>query len=599
MQLGKVGSALLSAVLALPLAISPGSVSGATNDVDTMVDRLSLEEKVGQMTMVGFYGDKPNEEIRRLIQDAHAGNVILFSYSGNVNEPKQTAELTNGLQQMAEETPHAIPLLISTDQEGGVVARMTTGATELPGNMALGAGRKSSRAFQAAQLTGEELRAVGINMNLAPVLDVNVNPANPVIGVRSFSENPDVVADMGAAQIKGYQQNVVATAKHFPGHGDTDVDSHVGLPVIEKSREELEKVEFVPFKRAIAEGIDAIMTAHIHVPALDDTPDLPATLSKPILTGLLRKEMGYNGLIITDSMTMAGVADYFGGVPKAAVKAVDAGADIILLSPALKTDEQIDVMKAVTDAVRAGEIPEERIDQSVRRILKVKMKYGLFQNRQVDVNQVQAHVGTPEHQEKAAEIARHSITLVKNQDNLLPLQLKPEQKLGVISQFSIKDWITPYHANVTEIHHRKTNPTDAEIQQAVEMAKQQDVLIIGTYSASLYPQQVKLVKELEQLDKPMAVIAMRNPYDIEKFPEVDAYITTYGYRSVSLKAAVDTLFGANQPKGKLPVTIPGLYPYGHGLSYEGANQPLLSSGDNPARNQEKEQAILDRSGSPD
>jgi beta-N-acetylhexosaminidase len=542
--------------------------SDRTSDPVSLLKQMSLEEKVGQLMMVGFYGSEPNADITRLIREAHAGGVILFAYSQNVVNPVQTARLTNGLQSLAQETRLGVPLLISTDQEGGVVARLTTGATEWAGNMALGATRKAAYAYQAAKMTGEELRAVGINMNLAPDLDVNVNPANPVIGVRSYGENPQLVADMGSAAIHGYQENVIATGKHFPGHGDTNVDSHLGLPVINKSREELEKVELVPFKRAIAEGIDAIMTAHIHVPALDNTPDLPATLSRPILTGLLRQELGYRGLIITDSMTMAGVANYFGGVPKAAVKAVQAGADIILLTPALKTDEQIEVYQAVLEAARKGEIPVEQIDQSVLRILKVKAKYGLFEHRFVDPADVPNHVATEKHQRTSMKIARSSITLVKNENNLLPLHLEPDQKLGIISQFSLIDRVRPYHAATTEIYHSQVNPSDADIQAAVEMAKTQDVLLVGTYNATANPQQVKLVKALQELHKPMVVIAFRNPYDIEAFPDVPAYLTAYGFRSVSLQAAVETVFGDNQPKGRLPVTIPGLYPYGHGLRYD-------------------------------
>src|SRR5699024_8232427 len=213
---------------------------GPKINVNKSLKGMTLEEKVGQMMMIGFEGSEPTEDIRRLLTEAQAGNVILFSYSDNVVTPEQTARLTNGLQKIASTTRLGLPLIISTDQEGGVVARMTTGATELPGNMALGAGRKSADAQRAAQLTAKELKAVGINMNLAPVLDVNVNPDNPVIGVRSYGENPKLVADLGAKAVKGYQKSrVIATAKHFPGHGDTDVDSHLGLPVIDKSKEEM------------------------------------------------------------------------------------------------------------------------------------------------------------------------------------------------------------------------------------------------------------------------------------------------------------------------------------------------------------------------
>ena len=566
-MLGVVLSCLLL-LLSLLYPTAPVVGQGANQpNLNRLIAQMTMEEKVGQMMMVGFYGNQPTPEIETLIKEGYAGSVILFAYSDNVQTPKQTARLNNGLQQLASETRLGLPLLIATDQEGGVVARMTEGATELPGNMALGATRKKSMVGQAARLTGEELRAVGINMNLAPVLDVNVNPHNPVIGVRSYAESPQLVSEMGSAAVKGLQKNVVATAKHFPGHGDTDVDSHLGLPVIDKSRRELAKVELVPFRKAIATGIDAIMTAHIHVPALDDTPNLPATLSKPILTGLLRQQMHFKGIIITDAMTMAGVADYFGGVPQAAVKAVDAGADIVLLTPELTTEEQMEVYHAVLEAVRSGEISEKQVNQSVRRILQVKMKYKLFHKRQVDVKKVPKRVGTKKNRQQALTIARQSITLVQNKGNLLPLQLEKNQKLGIVTQYPLEEYIRRYHSNTTEIHHSNLQPSDQQIAEAVAMARTQDVLIVGTYSASLYPQQVKLVKELQALGKPTVVIAMRNPYDLTTFPDVDAYLATYGFRPVSRQAAIETVFGVSSPQGRLPVTLPDLYPYGHGLKY--------------------------------
>lgn len=566
--MNKWWSLLLGVLLLTGMVIQPVQTEAKPGfSVEATLKKMTLEEKVGQMIMGGFNGAQPNEDVKRLIQEGYFGSIILFAYNDNVKDPVQTAQLTNGLQKMALETRHGLPLLIATDQEGGVVARLTTGATELPGNMALGATRDLELADQAGAITAKELRAVGIQMNLAPDLDVNVNPANPVIGVRSYAEKPELVAKMGQKAIQAMQKNrVVATAKHFPGHGDTNVDSHLGLPVIHKSKEELERVELVPFRKAIASGVDAIMTAHISVPALDPTPELPATLSKPILTGLLREQMGYRGIIITDSMTMAGVANYFGGVPKAAVKAVDAGADIILLTPALTTEEQLDVHKAIVEAVKEGTILEKRIDQSVRRILAVKAKYKLHEHRFVDVDEVPAKVGTAEHRKKAQIMAQKSVTLVQN-DGLLPLRLDPTQSLGIISQISLIEEAKKHHVDVEEMHIAPLNPTDAQIEQAVAMAEKKDVLIVGTYSASLYPQQVKLVRELSKLNKPMVVIGLRNPYDLKEFTDVSAYLNTYGFRSVSLQAAMDVVFGSQSPQGKLPVTIPGLYDYGHGLTY--------------------------------
>ncbi|UWE04751.1 beta-N-acetylhexosaminidase [Laceyella sacchari] len=572
--MARSASGWLSLALALAVVFQTGFMPVNDSTAPTgQLARMTLEEKVGQMIMAGFYGEKPTEEARKLIQQGHVGSMILFSYTGNVKEPLQTARLTNSLQAMAQKTRLGLPLLIATDQEGGVVARLTTGATELPGNMALGATRIPSLARQAAEITAKELKAIGIQMNLAPNVDVNVNPANPVIGVRSYGEDPKLVAELGAEQIKGLQKNgVIATAKHFPGHGDTHVDSHLGLPVIDKSRQELEQVELVPFKRAIAAGVDAIMTAHIHVPALDPTPDLPATLSEPILTGLLRNKLGYDGLIITDSMAMAGVAGYFGGVSQAAIKAVQAGADIILLTPELDTEEQLDVHKAIVQAVKRGELSEKRINQSVLRILRAKWKVGVFTDRYVPLHQVSKKVGIRKHHSRALAMAQQAITLVKNDDNLLPLHLDKGQKVGIISPYSLLEYVQKYHAEAEELYLNQVNPSDDMIQAAVAMARDKDVLLVGTYSANLYPQQAKLVQALQALQKPLIVVGLRNPYDIKEFPEVNAYLNAYGFRKVSLQAAVDTVFGANQPQGKLPVTIPDLYPYGHGLSYSHSAQ---------------------------
>ncbi len=255
------------------------------------------------------------------------------------------------------------------------------------------------------------------------------------------------------------------------------------------------------------------------------------------------------------------------GYPQAAIKAVDAGADIILFTPELTTEQQLEVYQDILAAVRSGEISERRINQSVKRILQVKLKYRLFQNREVDVGKVPKRVGTQKNQKQALEIARSSITLVQNNGGILPLRKRGSEKIGVISYYSLQKYIQPYHKQTTEYHYNNLQPSDQQIEEAVSMARSQDVLIVGTYSSSLYPQQKKLVRELQALGKPMVVIALRNPYDLADFPKVDAYLATYGFRSVSLQAVVETLFGVNSPRGRLPVTIPDLYPIGHGLSY--------------------------------
>ncbi|MFW6229939.1 MAG: glycoside hydrolase family 3 protein, partial [Halanaerobium sp.] len=288
--------------------------------MDRRIAAMSLEEKVGQLFQVGFSGSTVNDEIKDLIENYHIGGVIYFSR--NIKNPAQTAELSNNLQQLALDSGSGFPLFISADQEGGTVTRLK-GATHFPGNMALGAAQSKNLTEKVAQATASELKNLGINVNLAPVLDVNNNPANPVIGVRSFGEDPELVAELGMSYIKGLQsEGITATAKHFPGHGDTDTDSHLDLPIIKHQRSRLDEVELYPFKKAIEAGVDSIMTAHVYFPAIEKEEGIPATLSKSVLTDLLRDELKFEGLIITDCMEMNAIVNTFGTV-EGAVRTIE------------------------------------------------------------------------------------------------------------------------------------------------------------------------------------------------------------------------------------------------------------------------------------
>jgi len=434
--------------------------------VDTLLNCMTLEEKLGQLFMVGFSGTEPDAGIREWIERCHLGNVVLFA--GNLVDPPQVLRLTSELQGLARAAQEGqageptrvaqdawaarqaqadrlaaraqghdffIPLFVAADQEGGIVVRLTRGATVFPGNMALGAARDPELARRAAAVMGSEMRAVGIQFNLAPVLDVNNNPRNPVIGVRSYGEDPELVAELGAAQIEGYQQFVVATAKHFPGHGDTAVDSHMARPVVGHGRERLFQVELLPFRRAIAAGVEAIMTAHMSVPAIEPDPRLPATLSRRVITGLLREELGYDGIIITDSLGMRGVSAEYDMV-EASLLALEAGCDLLCASS--HTYYGTFVYDAVFAAVRAGRISEERIEESARRVLRAKVRLGLLgdvgivQGKARDqaeaegygeiqsqvVNVTLAEVGSAAHRAVAQEVARRAITLVQGSAEL-------------------------------------------------------------------------------------------------------------------------------------------------------------------------------------
>lgn len=384
------GAVLAPGALAAQRSASSGQHHSAatTKRLKRIISGMSLEEKVGQLFVMRVYGHSATDPDQadidanmaeigvrtaaEMIDRYHVGGIIYFTWAHNTRDPHQIAELSNGIQRAGLAGPTPLPLLVSTDQEHGIVCRVGEPATLMPGAMALGAGGSRSDARRAGQIAGAELAAIGINQNYAPDADVNVNPANPVIGVRSFGSDPQSVAAMVAAQVKGYQSSGIAsTAKHFPGHGDTSTDSHTGLPVITHTREQWAELDEPPFRAAIAAGIDSIMTAHIVVPALDPAED-PATLSRPILTGILREELGYDGVVVTDSLGMEGVRTKYGD-ERVPVLALRAGVDQLLNPPDLSVS-----WNAVLEAVKSGEISEARIDESILRILRLKTKLGLF-----------------------------------------------------------------------------------------------------------------------------------------------------------------------------------------------------------------------------
>ena len=552
------------------------------------IKRMTLEEKVGQLFVTYAYGqtaDTTNaadvasnqKELgvnngKELIEKYHLGGVIYFAWSNNVANPPQIAGLSNGLQRVATKSGARIPLMIATDQEHGVVTRVGPPATALPGNMALGAGRSETDTYDAGQISGKELRAIGINQDFAPDADVNVNAQNPVIGVRSFGSDPTLVSKLVSANVAGYQDaNVSATAKHFPGHGDTATDSHYGVPIINHTRAEWESIDAPPFRAAIKRGIDSIMTAHIVVPSLDPS-GTPATLSKPIITDVLRGELGYKGVVITDALTMQGVRDNFGD-DRIPVLALKAGVDQLLMPAPAKLDI---AYNAVLDAVASGELTEKRIDESVARVLKLKLKRGLFEpkNVMVDEKKVGSRVGTAEHQARAQEITDATVTLVKDDANNLPLPAAAGNVLvtGASVSTALAGRIGARGATATA-YDTGTAPTDATIASAVAKAQQSDRVVVTTNKAWTSAGQQKLVKQLVATGKPVVVVAVRDPYDIAYFTDAPTYLATYSTTAISMESLAKVLYGEVQPGGKLPVDIPVagdpsavLYPFGHGLS---------------------------------
>lgn len=562
-------------------AVKPGwkSEKAARGWIQSKIQHMTLEEKIGQLFMVHVYGktaedanyELKNIEMKRggknfkeVIEKYHIGGVIYFNWTDNIGTPLDSAQvnkLSNDIQKIAMSQRMEIPLLISTDQEGGIVARVTEPATVFPGNMAVGATRSLEYSKKVGQIMGKELKALGINMNLAPTLDVNINSENPVIGVRSFSENPDIVSEFGVAQIKGYQnQNVVASAKHFPGHGDTNVDSHYGLPIINHDLKTLEEVDLKPFKAAIDAGIDSIMTAHIVVPALDNS-GLPATLSKPILTDLLRNKLNYDGIIITDSLGMSG-ANVF-PPERIPVEAVKAGVDILLNPPDVEV-----AYNGLLNAVKSGEISEKRIDESVFRIMMVKMKRGIFENPYAEEASIK-EIGSRESLEVAEEITNKSITLIKNENGVLPL--KKDNKVLVVGPSSANPVLLSSLLKEKGIDSSEystgTTPTTAQINGAVAKAQGYETVVVTTYNANTNSGQKALVNALVGAGKKVVIMSMRNPYDIGTFPNASAGLAAYGNRPISTRAAARALTGEINPSGKLPVTIPGAFEFGTGLSY--------------------------------
>ncbi|WP_074100630.1 beta-N-acetylhexosaminidase [Paenibacillus sp. P3E] len=593
------------------MAIVWREVARLETGLDAAVAAMSLNDKIGQMLMCGFDGTAASDEVLKLVADNGIGGVIYFAR--NVESPEQVALLTADLQKAAAEGGKA-PLWISMDQEGGMVARITGGIALMPGGMAIAAAGSLEDAYQAALISGRELAAMGINLNYAPVLDVNNNPQNPVIGVRSFGESPELAADYGAAMIRGYQEaGVAATAKHFPGHGDTDVDSHLDLPMIPHGRERMDQVELVPFRRAIAEGVDAMMSAHIYFPALE-REKLPVTLSKTVLTGLLREELGYQGIIMTDCMEMNAIAEHYGTV-EASVLAVEAGADMVLVSH--RADRQLAAMEAIRSAVTAGRISEARIDESVRRLLALKVKRGVIAAGaetarkdgalgavsddpgtgavvglkagavggataaagNSDFSGELADLGAAAHLEVARRISEASITLVRNNSSILPLKktgrtlvitAAPVVATLVDESFSAAPGLGAMLARHGLDSIDRVVPA-AEIgtyaAKLLEEARAEEVvqIVVGTYNAQFHAGQIELVELLLGLGKPLVIVALRNPYDLLAMPGVQAYAATYESRPLALESAAQALLGHIAFQGKLPVSLGGEYPSGWGM----------------------------------
>lgn len=516
---------------------------------EKILHRLTLEQKVGQMFLYGFQGKKSAEDVRRLIKEYKPGGFILFTR--NIESEAQLVKLNSDIKKIST-NKIGIPAFIAIDQEGGKVLRIQNFGTILPGNMNIGATRSSALSFLAGKLTAIDLEMLGVNMNLAPVIDVNSNARNEVIGVRSFGDDPELVAELGSAYIKGIQsRKVSATAKHFPGHGSTVGDSHFEVPVLKSSLEVLSNVDLKPFYSAINDGVDAIMTAHISVPSLDPSKK-PATLSYKIITDLLRQQMGYDGLVITDDMEMRAVTGA-AGIGSAAVNAILAGCDIITI---VWTDlAKKEAYNALLKAVKKGVITEKRINQSVKRILTVKLKRKLFDKSvDMDIEQVREIVGNKLHQEISHLIAQRSITLVSNYRSTIPVNTK--DLFAVISPFSYLSTELE-NCGLSNVFFKvnakmKDNERSSVIHDVLEVSDS----VSGYIVAAVDESQAVLASELKKrTKKPVIVASLDSPYMYASVKGADAYLCSYSFRSQAIKALAKVITGGAEAEGQLPVTL--------------------------------------------
>lgn len=528
--------------------------------VDDIISKMTLSQKIGQMFVVGFNGMEMTDDLKTSIEKYNFGNVIYMGY--NVTDYTRISALSNSIhEKMIKE--NGIPAFITIDQEGGRVARITNGGTHFISNMAMGATGDYENTYLEGVAMGKELRNYGVNVNFAPVLDVNNNPENPIIGIRSYSDNPLLVSLYGKNMFLGLQSsNVMGCSKHFPGHGNTSVDSHYGLPTITTSMNELYQTELAPFVSAVANGIDSIMTTHIIFTAIDK--DYPATLSKKVLTDLLREELGYTGLIITDGMEMDAVSKNFGGYGETAVMAVKAGADILTYTT---TYNPATAHKALVSAVNSGDITEERINESVRRILLKKLEYGVLDNYQAENKDISEML--VDNEELNLKFAMESLTLAKGNFQGLD-KTKSTLIISPTTSFSLGNGLesnsfSNFAANyLKENGHKncdwvtvKANISSSEMQNLLVKTNEYDQIVIAlsNVKTSKYTSSANFVNQVAKLDKELVVIALDTPYDLMSYSSnVKNYICVYGYQKATVIALSKYLNGEYKATGVLAIS---------------------------------------------
>ena len=584
------------------------------SEIYEAISRMTLEQKLSQMMIIALRSDSSNTKTAAEIDQDYAdmirkydfGGIILFA--GNIVDPAQTVRLIHDIQEAAMNSDNGIPMFLCVDQEGGLVNRVSFGTTS-GGNMALAATGDVSLAEESAKTMGDEIRALGFNMDFAPVSDVNSNPANPIIGVRSFSDDPALTADFVKAFIRGLRAADISSAlKHFPGHGNVGEDSHTHLPCSDFSLEEIRECDLVPFQAGIEEGTDMIMTAHIQFPKIEketyvsiqdgEEVNLPATLSRTIIHDLLREEMGYDGIVITDSMVMDAIASHFDPTD-AAVLAINAGVDILLCPVDIYKDEETGTfeqmdsyMAELVKRVEAGDVSEEEINDSVFTILKLKKEKNIYKDMELpsveeQIAKAEEIVGTAENHVREWEIAQAGMTLLKNEEQVLPLDgsaqtliLYPTKTRGASVEYAVRrlteeELVDP--SAMTSMCYAEITADDHLLQEALEKA---ETVVVLSQSVSQNEEIIKVIDQAKESGKKTVLISLNLPYDAACYENTDAVLCAYqpygsaydengnGPFNLNVAVALCTAFGQSVPSGTLPVNVPEITVNGGEIAFE-------------------------------
>jgi beta-N-acetylhexosaminidase len=572
--------------------------------VESTLKKMTLREKLGQLLFVNYFGEFTStesaeyQELVRQVQENHVGGLVIATHTTPLgivrSQVYPTIALTNQLQRLAK-----VPLLVAADFETGTAMRLDEG-TSFPSAMAVAATGNPQDAYTVGKMTALEARAVGVRWIFAPDADVNVNPDNPIINIRSFGEDPQRVAQFVTEFVRGVQDNgVLATAKHFPGHGDTNVDSHLALPVVSADRERLEKVELVPFRAAISAGVAAIMPGHLEVPAIEPDPTVPATLSPRLLTGLLRKDLGFDGLIVTDALDMSALTSLY-SPGEAAVRAITAGANVLIYLPSPDA-----ALAALEEAVNSGRLPMECVDDSVRRVLAAKASLGLEKKHTVDGDKFDSEFGRPEFAAAALDIADRGVTLLRDRPRLLPLDATKPQRvlLAVISGDTDPvpgadlERELRWRADSLQVLRADTRFNKVEALN-LPSPESYDIAIAALFvrvadskgNVALPEGEIAFVNQLLAAGKPVVVACFGSPYLIEQFPTAQTWLAVFSTNDVAQRAAGRALFGQTPIGGQIPVTVPGAAKLGDGLRVAASPMTLETA---PARMDDQLQPAFD------